>query len=237
MTTLGRLLPRDLERLSAYVDGALPPREQAAIEARLKTVVGLQEALDELRYVKAAVGSLPQRRAPRNFTLREAQVSRRAARPAFPYLRFATVLATGLFVITTVARTIPLPIVMGASAPQFQQAAEVQGLLDAAIAGTAEVGEELSLEAPAAAAPPEGVPSEAMAPAPTTTAAGTACPGCPNSLPTAKSETGLAEDDAAGRAASVAPPLLLSPLLAAQWLLAMAAVVFGLLSVRARRGR
>ena len=72
-----------------------------------------------------------------------------------------------------------------------------------------------------------------MSPAPTATAAGTACPECPTSLTTAKAETGLAEDEDAGRTAFAFPPL--SPLGAVQGLLALAAVVLGLLTVRARR--
>jgi hypothetical protein len=107
LSLLSRLTPNDLERLSAYVDGALTPRERSVMDARLETDINLQQALAELRSVKDSLAGLPEYRLPRNFILREADVRRRTPRPAFPALRFATIVAGGLFVLTTAVRWMP----------------------------------------------------------------------------------------------------------------------------------
>ncbi|HMK07513.1 MAG TPA: zf-HC2 domain-containing protein, partial [Anaerolineales bacterium] len=70
MSVLGRLSPRDLELLSAYVDGELSPRQKQDLEVRLASEADLQRGLAELRSVKANLAALPEERVPRNFTLR-----------------------------------------------------------------------------------------------------------------------------------------------------------------------
>ena len=231
MSRLGRLAPNDLESLSAYVDGVLSARDRAGLEARLQADPELRQAAAELRSVKAALAGMPERRVPRNFTLREADIVRHARRPALPYLRFATIVASALFVLTTAVRSLSLPFMQMASAPAPQFAAEVQGELEPLIAGT-EAGAELRAEAPAAAAPEEGL-ADALAPAPTPTPAAIACPECPTSLETAKAEVGMSSNEVAGEAGREANAI--APLAAAQWLLGMVAIVLGLLTLRARR--
>ena len=231
MSRLGRLAPNDLESLSAYVDGVLSARDQAGLEARLQADPELRQAVAELRSVKASLAGLPQRRAPRNFTLREADVGRQARRPALPYLRFATIVASALFVLTSAVRSLSLPVLQMASAPAPQFAAEVQGEMEPLIAAT-QAGDELRVEAPAAAALEEGL-ADALAPVSTPTLAPTACPECPTSFATATAETGVSSNEAAAEAGREAPAI--APLAAAQWLLALAAIVFGVLTLRARR--
>jgi anti-sigma factor RsiW len=232
LSILGRLAPNDLERLSAYVDGALPAREQAGLEARLKADAELRQALAEVRSVKAALAGLPQRRLPRNFTLQQADVGRRTSRLAFPYLRFASIVASALFVLTTAVRSLSLPILPMASAPAPQFAAEVQGELEAAVAGTPEAVGELRAEAPAASTAEEGL-SDSLAAVSTATPAGTDCPACPTSLTTAKAEMGQVVDEVAGQPGQRTDAA--TPLLAAQWLFGLGAIVLGVLAVRARR--
>ena len=231
MSRLSRLAPKDLENLSAYVDGVLSARDQAGLETRLRADPELRQAVAELRSVKASLAGLPERRAPRNFTLREADVGRHAPRPALPYLRFATLVASALFVLTTAVRSLSLPFMQMASAPAPQFAAEVQGELEPLIAGT-EAGAELRAEAPAAAAPEEGL-ADGLAPVSTPTPAATACPECPTSLATAKAEVGMSSNEVAGEAGREANAI--APLAADQWLLGMVAIVLGLLTLRARR--
>jgi anti-sigma factor RsiW len=231
LSRLGRLAPNDLESLSAYVDGVLSARAQAGLEARLQADPELRLAVAELRSVKASLAGLPQHRAPRNFTLREADVGRRARRPALPYLRFATIVASALFILTTAVRSLSLPILQMASAPAPLFAAEVQGEMEPLIAGT-QAGDELRAEAPAAAALEEGL-ADALAPVSTPTPAGTACPECATSLASATAETGVSSNEVAGEAGREAPAI--APLAAAQWLLALAAIALGLLTLRARR--
>jgi hypothetical protein len=97
MTGLGRISSRDLERLSAYLDGQLSRAEVARLEARLRDEALLREALDGLRQAKAALASLPSLRPPRNFTLTREMAGVRPQRRAYPALRLATAIATVAF--------------------------------------------------------------------------------------------------------------------------------------------
>ena len=118
-----------------------------------------------------------------------------------------------------------------ASAPAPRFAAEVQGEMEPLIAAT-QAGAELRAEAPAAAAPEEGL-ADALALASTATPAGTACPECPTSLTTAKAEMGQASDEVGGQAAQATAAA--SPLVAVQWLFGLGAIGLGVLTLRARR--
>ncbi|MBN1666837.1 MAG: hypothetical protein JW862_07100 [Anaerolineales bacterium] len=60
---------RDWINLSAYLDGQLPTRQAARIEARLKAEPELQQAYRGLLRNRQALRDLPRLRAPRNFTL------------------------------------------------------------------------------------------------------------------------------------------------------------------------
>jgi anti-sigma factor RsiW len=227
LSLLSRLAPSDLERLSAYVDGALTPRERSTMDARLEADADLRQALAELRSVKTSLAGLPEYRLPRSFILREADVRRRAPRPAFPALRFATIVAGALFVLTTAVRWMPSSGMALALRSAPPAAAELQAEFGAA---ATETGLEFRAEAPAAA-PEEGLADSLMA-APTPTAAATACPACPPALTTANAddaaELGQSIDAADHEAGAVVP------LSAAQWLLGLAALGFGALTLRAR---
>lgn len=92
---------RDLELLSAYLDGQLSPSDSAQLETRLKTDGELVSALDDLRVARTLLHKLPKRRAPRNFTLTRKMVGLNPPLPrAYPAFRFATVAATLLFFFT-----------------------------------------------------------------------------------------------------------------------------------------
>src|SRR3972149_6961149 len=101
MSGPSRLSTRDLERLSATLDGQLAPGEAAGLEARLQDDSALRETLEGLRQTKAALRSLPSLRPPRSFTLTPQMVGIRPRRPAYPALRLATAIATVAFMIVT----------------------------------------------------------------------------------------------------------------------------------------
>jgi hypothetical protein len=61
--------PHDIELLSAYLDGQLDQHQKAALEARLRTQPVLRTHLDELQKTRLMLRSLPQLRAPHNFTI------------------------------------------------------------------------------------------------------------------------------------------------------------------------
>jgi hypothetical protein len=92
---------RDVEKLSAYLDGQLKPSEIVRLESRLQSDPELATILKELRQTRSLLRQLPQRRAPRNFTLTPKMVGQKPPLPrTYPVFRFATVLATLLFFFT-----------------------------------------------------------------------------------------------------------------------------------------
>jgi len=101
MTT--KISPREWEALSAYLDGQLSSKDRTRLEESLKARAELRSALDELRRTHLVLHSQAAMRAPRNFTLTPEMAGikqdRPAARPLFPIMRFATVLATALFIL------------------------------------------------------------------------------------------------------------------------------------------
>jgi len=92
---------RDVELLSAYLDGQLKPSDSARLEARLKSDSELVSVMDDLRAARNLLRRLPQRRAPRNFTLTPKMVGKNPPMPrAYPLFRFATTIATLLLFFT-----------------------------------------------------------------------------------------------------------------------------------------
>ena len=67
--TKSQLSPRDIEQLSAYLDGALRPRQRAALEKRLHTHYTLRKTYEEMHKTRLLLRSAPRLRAPHNFTL------------------------------------------------------------------------------------------------------------------------------------------------------------------------
>jgi hypothetical protein len=167
---------RDIEKLSAYLDGQLKPSETARLEARLQSDPELASVLKDLRQARGLLRQLPQRRAPRNFTLTPKMVGQKPPLPrTYPIFRFATVVAT-LFLFLTVATNFLAPRLVRTAAPypygiggggggdaepelQMEAPAEAESMEKPA----EEPAMEESVE-PEALAPPEGEPA---APAPT----------------------------------------------------------------------
>ena len=101
---------RDVETLSAYLDGKLSQADSARLEARLAREPELDSILQDLSGARSLLRSLPQRRAPRNFTLSPQQAGVRPPLPrVFPALRLASALAAVLFLFTYLGNNIALP--------------------------------------------------------------------------------------------------------------------------------
>ena len=150
---------RDIELLSAYLDGQLSPSVSARLEARLKTDPELVSVMDDLHTARGYLRQLPKRRAPRNFTLTRKMVGQNPPLPrAYPAFRFATALATLLFFLTYGVNFL---------APQFRPAAGLGGGGgDGNEVQMFSVEEAPALEAPAPAAPaPTEAPAAAAEPA------------------------------------------------------------------------
>jgi len=86
---------RDIELLSAYLDGELKASESTRLETRLKTDPELASVFNDLRATRTLLRRLPTRKAPRNFTLTRKMVGQNPPLPrAFPVFRLATMVAT-----------------------------------------------------------------------------------------------------------------------------------------------
>ncbi len=91
----------DLERLSAYLDGQLPPDDRVRLDSRLAADPQLRAALEELRRTRLLLQRTPHRRAPRNFTLTPKMAGIRPPVPRLvPVLGWASVTAIVLFLCT-----------------------------------------------------------------------------------------------------------------------------------------
>ncbi len=182
------LSQRDLEQLSAYLDGELSAREAARLESRLKEDSGLRRTFDELRLTSDIYGTLPQLRVPRNFTLSPEVAGVRAAEPrsaALPWLQWATGLATLAFAVV-----VGLDAMGGMrlAGPAAAPAMEPEALL-AEEAMPAELAVEQEMAVPAA---PEG-----------TSALDEAAPAEPTEFAAAATEP--AAEDRAGQAFAATP--------------------------------
>jgi len=96
MTDMNGIARRDLERLSAFLDGELSPAEAERLGARLATNKQLSGALEALRATTEAVRSLPEVSPPRSFALTEEMVR---PRRAYPILQLSTAVAALGFVL------------------------------------------------------------------------------------------------------------------------------------------
>lgn len=158
--TLFRSSDRDLEQLSAYLDGQLPPAARSRLERRLARDPQLQKTFDELRAVKTRLSQLPAVEPPRSFTLTPAMVGASARRSPslLPALYWATAVAAVLFAVVIAGD------LLGALAAPGPQA-----LAPAPAAG-------LALEAAPTSAPAESLAAQAEAPAATADATQSATP-------------------------------------------------------------
>lgn len=101
---------RDVEQLSALLDGQMHPQEAERWRARMDSEPELADLYQQLAQSRALLRKLPARRAPRNFTLTPQMAGVRAPTPrAVPFFRFAAAFATLLLVLTVaVNRLAPL---------------------------------------------------------------------------------------------------------------------------------
>ena len=174
---------RDVELLSAYLDGRLNPSESARLEARLSSEPNLKATLEDLRQTRGLLRRLPQRRAPRDFRLTPKMAGIRPPEArAYPVFRFATALTAFLFVAAVAVNAItpfaaprlaaaPPPIAFGkgggggGGSGQFTEEAPAQ---QAPAPTEAPAATQAPFAALAPTGTPEGAPSiaEATAAAP-----------------------------------------------------------------------
>lgn len=164
---------RDVERLSAYLDGQLSRVEAARLEARLTTDPALRAVLEDLRQARSLLRRAPRRRAPRNFALSPRMAGLRPPVPrGVPLLSWASALAALLFFCTFSGNLVgrlalnaaapaaaPLPAMGGGYGGGPAEAEEAAPML------AAPASEEAANSARLAEATPETQIGEAEAPA------------------------------------------------------------------------
>jgi hypothetical protein len=161
---------RDVEKLSAYLDGQLKPSEKARLESRLLTEPELASILKDLRQTRGLLRQLPQRRAPRNFTLTPKMVGQKPPLPrTYPAFGFASALATLLLFLTFATNFMaprlqpvaaPFPYGMGGGGGGADPELESQVIATAEAAQPAQ--EMPAAEAPAVPGTPTPAATEAL---------------------------------------------------------------------------
>lgn len=119
-----RLNDRDWRLISAYLDAQLSPVETERVEKRIKEDLLFNRSLDEIAYTKRLLSALPQKRAPRNFTL----ASEKAQKPLRalwlqPALSFVSIAATALLVVVFSFNYLGAGSARQAAAPQSEMLA------------------------------------------------------------------------------------------------------------------
>jgi anti-sigma factor RsiW len=137
--------------VSAYLDGALDPRQQVAFETQMDQDPALQRRVEEMRQVVALMQTVPLRQPSRNYLLTPSMVTERkqvtkTRRPPLLMMRLATSLVAVAFVISFSLNVLQSSnLLRGAMSPMSQAQPEATLLLDGG-AGDAEVS--LAPEAP-----------------------------------------------------------------------------------------
>jgi len=113
---------RDVELLNAYLDDEMDATQRQRLESRLSSDPGLKSIFDELRESRVVLRRLPQRRAPRNFTLTPKMAGIKPPLPrSYPILRFASAFAAILLFFTYAPNFLQrVPLSLGAAAPMME---------------------------------------------------------------------------------------------------------------------
>ena len=109
---------RDVELLSAYLDGQLDPSDSARLELRIKSDPELASVFNDLRIARGILKKLPARKVPRNFTLTRKMAGVGPPLPrSYSFFRTSSVLATLLLLLTFGFNSLGSRISFGAAAP------------------------------------------------------------------------------------------------------------------------
>jgi anti-sigma factor RsiW len=101
---------RDVEQLSAYLDGKLPETDSARLQSRLAADPEIARLYQELSQTRSMLRRIPKRRAPRNFTLSAEKAGVRPPLPrTYPLLQFASGLAGMLFFLSLLGSYVARP--------------------------------------------------------------------------------------------------------------------------------
>ena len=138
---------RDLEKLSAYLDGELSASASREMKSRLARDPNLLTALDDLRQTRAILRRIPTRRVPRSFKLTPQMVASKPPMPqAYPVFRFASAVAMILLFFSALPK---FGSSMDAAAPMMMEAPVAENF------AAAEAEDMMEMPAPAAESAPD----------------------------------------------------------------------------------
>jgi hypothetical protein len=113
---------RDVEQLSAYLDGRLTQVEKTRLEARLQADPTLEALWGDLRNARSTLRRTPKHSVPRNFTISPRMAGIRPPVPRLvPLFSWASAVAAFLFIIT-LGGTLVGQISSGTAAPMLASA-------------------------------------------------------------------------------------------------------------------
>ena len=113
---------RDVEQLSAFLDGQLPQAEKTRLEARIQSDPALSAVLANLRQARSILRRTPKRHIPRNFILTPKMAGIKPPVPRLvPALSWASATAMLLFILTLGTNFLG-KISFGAAAPMMAAA-------------------------------------------------------------------------------------------------------------------
>ena len=120
-------LDRNLETISAYLDGELTTNERERFEHQLQHDDGLQNLYQDLKRARSVLRNAPKLRAPRNYILTPEMVGIEVRQSrAFPLFRFASAFAAFLLVLLFFGDIFVLPGMMSAPSRAIQVAESLQ---------------------------------------------------------------------------------------------------------------
>ena len=94
-----QLSARELQLLSAYLDGELSDKDQKRVEKLLSDHRAANYSLEKLRQVKSVIKLLPIHKVPRNFTISTEEVSRSLIPGLAGILRYASAVSAALLAV------------------------------------------------------------------------------------------------------------------------------------------
>jgi len=98
---------REWQLLSIYADEQTSARQQKKAEELLQKNPSARDALDQIHNTKNMLASLPDLKAPRNFTLKDAPARKVNLPTFFNVLRFSAATAALLFIVVVVMNLFP----------------------------------------------------------------------------------------------------------------------------------
>lgn len=94
-----QLSSRELQFLSAYLDGELSKKDQRRVEKLLSDHPAASSSLEKLRQVKSVIKFLPIHKVPRNFTISTEEVSRSRIPNLVGVLRYTSAVSAALLAV------------------------------------------------------------------------------------------------------------------------------------------